>query len=313
MSDTAPAQDSAPHAPAGRWFQKDGGSPLDRMPAFGEAMAKVAKAWTESFGALAASPGEIKLESLQICKVEEITARQGVASVLAVLQVPGWNTAIGVNFDRMFVATMVEALFGGGGDDIDTGETSPLSQVDMRIADVVVKQVAEALTAGFARLLPSPFDVDRIQVKLDLSFLGKPPTNIVVATLVLATLGSPVQIDVLIPLAALIVFADQLADTSEAAQIYEDPRWTQRLENEVGRAFMTLHACIDMDPITLGAIVGFRQGQVLPLPLGAGKKVRLTCGDDDLFRCDLGQSAGFYTLRIEEAIGTVEDISAPDQ
>lgn len=307
MADPASAQRSAPNASSGRWFQKDGGSPTDKIPVFRSALAEVARAWTESFVALAAVEGEVFFEEVQVCKVDEVLIRRGMTSVLAVLEAPGWNTAVGLNFDRVFVTTMVEALFGGGNDEIENEEASPLSPVNLSIADVIAKQVADALAAGFAKRLPSAFHFDRVQLKLDTSFLGKPTATVVVGTLMLATLGATVRLDVLVPLAAMMVFAEELADDSEPEQPNMDERWTRQLETEVGRASMVLTACVDLDPITLGFITALHEGQLIPLPSGAVHRIRLLCGGDDLFRCDLGQSAGFYTVRIDEAVGSIND------
>ena len=305
MSDTATAERRASTKRPDRWFEKPGGSPADRIPAFREALADVARAWQTRFVGLAAAEGEISFSDVAVCKVDDIPSRRGPGAVLAMLKAPGWNTRVGITFDRVFVTTMVEALFGGGGEDLEASATTPLSPVDLQIADVVVRQVSEALALGFAKCLPSPFVPEGLQAKFDASFLGKPQAAVVVGTLSLSTLGNAVELDLLVPLAAMMVFAEELAAPVEDGPNYEDPRWTQRLETEISRADMRLEACVDLAPMPLGAIATLAVGQLIELPKGATGKIRLQCQGDDLFRCDLGQSAGFYTVRVEEVVGTV--------
>ena len=310
MADPASAQRSAPHASAGRWFQKDGGSPLDRLPVMLEGFADVAKAWTASFTSVASAPGEATLADLRVCKVAEIADRRGAGTVLALIHAPGWKTTGAVAFDRTFIMAAVEAMFGGSGEDLDAREPTPLSTVDLSIADLMAKQIAAALEVGFARRLPSTFHVEQIQLKIDTGFLGKPTAGLVAGTLALAILGVTVEAEILVPLAALMVFADELATIEDDETVYADERWTQRLETEVARATMSLSAVVDLDPMTLGTIARLQPGQVIQLPVEASKRVRLSCGGNDLFRCDLGQSTGFYTVRIEETIGSIDDLAA---
>ncbi|MCW6507355.1 FliM/FliN family flagellar motor switch protein [Lichenifustis flavocetrariae] len=301
-----------PSSASSRWFEKSGGSAADKIPAFRDAMADVAKAWQDRFAALASVEGEIAVEDVTVCKVDEILDRRGTGSVLAVLQAPGWNTRIGINFDRIFVTTMVEAWFGGGGEDVADSADLPLSPVDLQIVDVVIRQLSDSLTAGFAKRLPSSFRSEGMQAKFDPSFLGKPVSTVVVGTLALATLGGRVHVDVLVPLAAMLVFAEELAEPEDDERVYGDPRWTQRLETEVSRASMYLTAYLDLHPMTLGFIAALQEGQLIELPKGAGQRIRLQCGDDDLFLCDLGQSEGFYTLRVDEVLGVVEPVPEPE-
>lgn len=308
MNDAAAAARRAPGSNQGRWFEKPGASPADKIPAFREALHAVAAAWQGRFKGLAAVETEISFTGVTVCRVGDVPGRRGSGSVLAALQAPGWKTRIGVNFDRVFVTTVIEALFGGAGDDVAASAGTPLSPVDRQIAELMVRYVADALAAGFANCLPSTFQSDGLLLKFDPGFLGKPAAAVVVGTLSLATLDGAVEIDILVPLAAMMVFADELAIPVDADPTYEDPRWTHRLETEVGRAAMALTAAVDLDPMPLGAIAALVEGQLLELPKGAGQRVRLSCGTDDLFRCELGQSAGFYTVRVEHALGPMPTV-----
>jgi flagellar motor switch protein FliM len=301
-----------PGAPA-QWFEKPGGSPVDKFPAFREALADVARAWNDHFALLAATEGEIKVDDVTVCRVDEVVSRRSGGAVLGLLQAPGWNTQVGISFDRLFVTTMVEALFGGGGEDMAASAATPFSPVDLQIAEMLTRHVADALATGFAKRLPSAFTPNGLQwAKLDAGFLGKPNTTVVIGTLALATLGGRVTLDVLVPLAAMMVFAEELGREGDGGPIYDDPRWTQRLETEVSRAAMRLTALVDLNPMTLGAIASLREGQLIELPRSAGERVRLLCGPDDLFRCDLGQSDGFYTLRVNHPLGPSESEPAAE-
>lgn len=287
--------------PAPRWFDRGAANLADRIPLFGEAMAAVAAAWTDGFGALTATPALFTFKGLTESRVAGLAARRGRDPVFVSLDAPGWRTTVGLQFDRAFVSSVLEALFGGDDAAAEDAPTGPLTPVERRIAEVIGVQAGDALRQGFADALPSRFPFERVQPKPDLAFLGRPNAGVAVATLRLQTLGRTSEIDVLVSRSALDGFADRLAVLPDDEPQAVDPRWSERLGGQVSRAPMSLTAVVDLDTLTLGALARLRPGQVLALPRTAAADVRLVCEGRDLFRCDLGQSAGLYTVRIGEA------------
>ena len=290
-----------PEAPR-RWFDRGAPSLADRIPLFAEAMSLVAGAWTDGFGAMTATPAVFGFSGLSEARVASLPSRRGRDPVFAALDAPGWGTGIALQFDRAFVAIVVEALFGG--DDGDGGEApaGPLTAVERRIAEVVAVQASDALRAGFADVLPSSFPFERVQLKPDLAFLGRPNAAVVVATLTLTALGRTAGVDLLVARAALDGFAERLAVLPADEPENTDPRWSERLEGQVSRAPMALSAVVDLERMTLGALAGLKVGQTLALPRDAAHDVRLVCEGRDPFRCDLGQSGGRYTVRVDEPV-----------
>ena len=104
----------------------------------------------------------------------------------------------------------------------------------------------------------------------------------------------------MIPAAALEAFAERWVGAAGRPDDGPDPHWTEQLEAEVGRAAMTCGPASTWPPMSLGDIAGLRAGQVLACRPAPASNVRLSCGGETLFRCDLGQSAGLYTVRVEE-------------
>lgn len=302
MTALATPLDAATAAAPRRWFDRGAPSLTDRMPLFGEAMSLVAAAWTDGFGALTATPATFAFVGLSEVRVASLPLRRGREPVFAVLDAPGWGTAVALQFDRAFVSIVVEALFGGDDGDGEAAPTGPLTAVERRIAEVIAIQASDALKAGFADVLPSSFPFDRVQPKPDLAFLGRPNAVVVVARMTLRTLGRTAEIDLVVARAALDGFADRLAVLPADEPENTDPRWSERLEGQVSRAPMALSAVVELDRMTLGALAALKVGQVMALPRDAAQDVRLVCERRELFRCDLGQSGGHYTVRIDEPV-----------
>ena len=285
------------------WFDRAAAPSLTaRIPLFGEAMDQVARAWTEGFAALTATPVTFAFLGLKETRNATLSHRRGRDPVFAVLRAGAWGTSVGLQFDRAFVASVVEALFGGEDDGLDEAQTGLLTAVERRIAEVIALQASDALQAGFVDVLPSTFTFDRVQPKPDLAFLGRPNATVLVATLGLKTLGRSAEIDLLVTRAALDGFVDRLAILPADEPENTDPRWSERLEKQVSHAPMSLTALIEAEPMTLESLAAMHVGQVLVLPRDAATAVRLVCEGRDLFRCDLGRSAGLYTVRVDEPV-----------
>lgn len=305
MTVTAPAlRDETGRASSPSWLEKRVGTDFERLPLLADAMIDVARCLADGLASLSATPAEVTYTGLRTRKLDA-QGFGGRGTVFALAEAPGWSTPIGLQFDHRFISAVVEACFGGGGDDAQPADRDGLSPIETSIAEAITEQVAQAITAGFAAVLPTEVVLEPIRPKPDLTLLGKPGVPILAATLVLHGIGQPAELQILIPQAALRPFRDRLAGGPDETDPVPDHQWSERLEAEVGRATMQVEASIGLPSMTLGDIARLHAGQLLALPTGARNKVLLRCGTDELFRCELGQSAGFYTVRIEDCVGQI--------
>ncbi len=278
---------------------------LDQAPAIADIMTEIATIWSARFAELASTPIEMTFKNLRLTRVPQVVEERGGSPICAAIRAPEWNAEIGLVLERAVVTLLVEALFGGEGE--DDGTAGPiLSPIEKQIAQVFGHQVADAMQTGLAPHLPAKLQFDRLLPKPDFGPLSKSDGSVGVLTLMVSALGRGGEFDLLLPLALLDSIAEALSTEIAEAPVEHDPRWSRQLGDEVGRAMTQLRAVIDMPVMSLGTILSLAEGQVLPLPSGAGGKVKLSCGPSDLFRCDLGQLAGHYTLRIEETLGGLD-------
>lgn len=273
-------------------------------------MTEVARALTEGLGNLSASPAEVVFAGLRASSVETLLGKRGPVTVLAIAQASAWNTPVGIYFDRALVSAVVEAFFGGVGEEAQAPEPTHLSPIETRIAEVIAEQAIKAMSAGFADVLPTSFSLEPLRAEPDASPLGKPGTAVLVAALVLRGIGRQSELDIAIPRAALEAFKDRLTAAPRVEDAASDPEWSDRFEAEISRTNMRLQAIIAVPTMNLRDLADLRRGHVLALPAGAKANVGLSCAGDPLFRCELGQSAGFYTVRIEEVL---EGLASPSR
>lgn len=289
-------------ARSGRWLQKGAVDPKERLPLFGQAMETTAEFWTQGFCALAASEGEFAFTGLHSLKPDDLKGRRTGLAILATLRAPSWDTTIGLCVDRSVVSTVVEAFFGGEGDESSEPDDRPVSAIEMRIVDVLAGQAATALTSAMKGVHPTRFEFDRTLPKPDLSVLGKGTPPLLVASFALDVMGRRQELDLAFPLAAVEAQGAAWGGNASASPVLDKAGWTRQLKSEVSRAELRVEASMGMHPLSLKAITELRIGQVLELPQDASSSVLMRSGDERLFQCHLGQSAGFYTVRVEETI-----------
>ena len=300
----ATAMQDRASAPSQRWFDNGSVSRLERLPLFGDGMVEVARSLTANINALAATPIEVIFRGVQSAKTEDLIGRRQKGAVFVLAQAAGWNTPIALQFDQAVVSIMIETLFGGGENVVEFPNRPVLSPIERRVAELVVSQTSDALSTGFADILPSGFVAEPLKDKPDPTLLGKPAAPVLVATLVLRAIGTQAEIDVAVPQLALDAFSERLSIGPARAGAGTDSGWSEKLGVEVSRARMTLTATMELAEMTLKTVAELRPGQILACPADVGSDVRLSCGSGDLFRCDLGQSNGFYTLRVGDSLGT---------
>ncbi len=284
------------------WFERSAPPGARRMSGLAELMTAVAKVWGREFAALSSVPCEIAFKTSTSPTAETVLAAGDPAAILAQVRTT-WGVPIVLRFDKRFVTATIEAMFGSAGDeDVIETEPGPLSPIEGGVADAIATQVAGALTAVVSESAPATFTFERLVPKLDPSVFGKPQTQVLVASFALKVLGVAVTLDALVPQAVLALMGEDMGDLLDGSRTTPDPLWSERLGAEVGRASVRVKATVDALALTLADLAALQPGQVLALPAGAGGRVRLSCADRDLFRCDLGQSNGLLTVRVSEPV-----------
>jgi flagellar motor switch protein FliM len=80
------------------------------------------------------------------------------------------------------------------------------------------------------------------------------------------------------------------------------------MQNGVSHAEIQVIGVLEKIPMSLGEVAAMEVGHVLKLHGSGMGRVRLECGEHDLFWCKLNQTEGRYTLEIEEPIVARRDI-----
>jgi flagellar motor switch protein FliM len=278
------------------------GISVERLPMLRIAIDRAAGLCADSFRPMAATPALFSTTKIATGRIGDILDSYAGNVIAAVYQAPEWDSRILFGLDREFIYTVVETIFGGDGEEPEVEDARPFSTLELRVAQAIFEQAANALKASFASISETSFKFERVETRMDFVSIGRPKTPAVVAKIGIKSLGRGGEMFVVIPQPALNPMRQVLARDASEDVSQRDPRWAKQFENEIRRTEVTLRATLEDQQFTLGDISELKVGQVLKLQATPTSRVKLECNDEALFWCQLGQDDGAYTVRIDDFV-----------
>lgn len=315
---TTAGQPAAPPGPATRSAGLErllagGGLPVDRLPVLRAAFERAAADCATPLQKAINGPVSLSLAAVVAGRADAVLERHAGNAMFAVFDAPGWNTRIVAGLSRSFVFSATEALLGGDGRELPLDDERPFSNIETHLATWCLERLSDALQGALSTIAPIELSLDHSAVRLDPATLGK-GAAVVVATIALQVLGRGGVLFVIVPQAALIPFRQVLASDPSKQATPGDTVWTSRLGSQIGQAAVRVSALLESRDLTLGDVADLKVGQVLTLGPVGGSPILLACNNRSLFRCQLGQSEGHYTVRVDaatdEARAVIEGLAA---
>ncbi|RTM00654.1 flagellar motor switch protein FliM [Ancylobacter rudongensis] len=278
------------------------GLSLDKLPMLHVIFDRMATLCAESLRQLASSQAYYSLSQVESGRIGDVLDSYEGMAIVGVFHSPEWDSHVIVGFDRDFVFSMVEVLFGADGSEPPVDDERSFSNIELRIAIALFEQMAKALQGSFALVSQVSFKFQRQETRMDFAVVGRRNNLAICAKFLLQALNRGGEMFVLIPQGALTPLRQQLASTTAGESSPRDPIWTKHIRGEVQRTEVRLRAVLEEREITLGEAGMLEVGQILPLQATPRSRVKLESVEQPLFWCSLGQAEGSYVLRIEEAV-----------
>jgi flagellar motor switch protein FliM len=237
---------------------------------------------------------------------EVLTACKG--SIAGVLHSPELDARSLAIVDQGFVLSLIQILLGGEANEPQLQPGRPFTRIEMNLVQKMFEVAAKALQGAFSAVAEASFKLERHDTIADTGILGRRDAPVVVATLNFKALGAGGRMIVVMPQTALMPIRQKLAREIVSESPTGDPRWARQMQNGVSYAEISVKGVLEELPMTLGEIAGLEVGHVLKLRGTGMGRVRLECGEHDLFWCRLSQVEGRYSLEVEEPIVEQRDL-----
>lgn len=278
------------------------GLSIDRLPMLHVIFDRMTTSCAEHLRHMAASPMYYSLSGIESGRISEILEMYEANAIAAIFHAPEWDSHILIGFDRDFVYTMVEVLFGSDGSEPPVEEARGFSNIEMRMAQTLFEQVAKALQASFALVSDTKFKLERLETRMDFAIIGRRNNQAVAAKFLLQALNRGGEMFVIIPQSALNPMRKALSRVVSGESTGRDPRWLKQMASEVRKTEVTLTAVLEERFLTLGEIADLKVGQVIELQATPRSRVKLESNQQGLFWCHIGQADGSYVLKVDEMI-----------
>jgi flagellar motor switch protein FliM len=278
------------------------GLSLDRLPMLHVIFDRMSTSCAEHLRHMAASPMYYSLSGLESGRITEILEMYEANAVAGIFHAPEWDSHILIGFDRDFIYTMVEVLFGSDGSEPPVEEARGFSNIELRMAQTLFEQVAKALQASFSLVVDTKFKLERIETRMDFAVIGRRNNQAVAAKFLLQALNRGGEMFVIIPQSVLNPMRKALSQVVTGESSGRDPRWMKQIATEVKKTEVTLKAVLEERFLTLGEITDLKVGDVIELQATPRSRVKLEGNQQGLFWCHIGQSEGSYVLKVDEMI-----------
>jgi flagellar motor switch protein FliM len=278
------------------------GLSLDRLPMLHVIFDRMSTSCAEHLRHMAASPMYYSLSGLESGRVTEILEMYEANAVAGIFHAPEWDSHILIGFDRDFIYTMVEVLFGSDGSEPPVEEARGFSSIELRMAQTLFEQVAKALQASFSLVVDTKFKLERIETRMDFAVIGRRNNQAVAAKFLLQALNRGGEMFVIIPQSVLNPMRKALSHVVTGESTGRDPRWMQQIATEVKKTEVNLTAVLEERFLSLGEIADLKIGDVIELQATPRTRVKLESNQQGLFWCHIGQSEGSYVLKVDELI-----------
>lgn len=278
------------------------GLSLDRLPMLHVIFDRIATFSADQLRHFAASPIYFSLSDVASQRFGDVLEPYEANAIAGIFHAPEWDSHVLVGFDRDFIFTMMEVLLGADGSEPPSDEERNFSNIEMRAAQLVFDQIGKAMQASFALVTSTPFELERIEARMDFAVIGRRNNQAVVAKFLLQALNRGGEMFIVIPQTVLNPMRQSLARVRVGEASTRDSRWTKQMIGEVQKTSVTLRAILEEKYLSLGEIADLKVGDVLELQATPRSRVKLEGNEQGLFWCDIGQADGSVVLRVDSFI-----------
>jgi len=277
------------------------GISVERMPMLHVIFDQMTNLCAESLRSMSPSQSYFSLSGVASDRLSDILDRYEGEAIAAVFYAQAWDARVLIGFDRDFVYTMIELLFGADGAEPPLDMPRVFSNVEVHVAEALFERFGKALQSSFSLASEVTFALERVETRMDYLAIGRPNNMAVSAQILLQGLDRGGEMFIVIPHAGLNPIRTALSQIVTGESASTDPKWSRQLHSEIQRTEVVLRAVLEERSFSLGEVAKFHVGQVIKLNATPDTMVRLECNNQRLFWCQMGQLNGAYSLQVKES------------
>ncbi len=303
-----PFADSAQRAQITDRLLDAAGISVERLPMLPIMFDRMARVFADKMRQRAASPAYVSVSYIENERIGDVLDANEANALVAVVYSPEWDSRLLIGFDRDFIFSMIEVMFGADGAEPPIDDERPFSNIETRIAQTLFIDAVNALQESLRPIAETTLKFERVETRMDFAVIGRRNNPAVVGRLLLQAIGRGGEMFVVIPHTVLNPIRQSLTQVVSGEGTSRDRQWTHHFQAEIQRTEVKINAVLEEREMSLDELSRLEVGQVLKLQATPRTPIKLECNKQPLFHCSLGQADGAYTLQVDSFIHQEEDI-----
>jgi flagellar motor switch protein FliM len=254
---------------------------------------------TSLFKFLHRSP-EVFMSGIQIRKFSQYLDELHVPANLNIIRFSPLRGRALIEIEPSLIFTVVDNFFGGGGQFYsNAGEAREFTLTEMRIVQILLDMMFKNLKEAWKPVMELNFEFMSSEINPSFASIVGAEDIVVISKVNIALESGGGDINIVMPYAMIEpirALLDTIGDDSDESDI----KWKRGLRNELVGAKMTLNALLVEKKVTIGEVLYFKKGDVIPIEIP--KTVTVKAEGIPLFTGKPCMSEGFYAVQVIDKV-----------
>ncbi|GBD43148.1 Flagellar motor switch protein FliM [bacterium HR40] len=275
----------------------------ERLPMLEVVFDRLERIMTTSLRNFTSENVDISLENITAQRFGDYLNSVPLPAMIAVFRAIQWDNYGLITIDSSMIYAIVDVLLGGRrGTAPMRIEGRPYTTIETTLVERLVRLVLSDLQTAFQPIVPVEFRFERIETNPRFAAIARPGNACVVFKMRIELEDRGGTVEFLLPYATLEPARDILLQMFLGEKFGRDTIWEGHLTEEIRNAEVTLEVILDETVMTLGEVLAFREGTLLPLNVRSDSLLTIRCGSVPLLRGRAGRVRSRLAVAIEERL-----------
>jgi flagellar motor switch protein FliM len=280
----------------------------ERLPMLEVVFDRLVRLMSTSLRNFTSDNVEVSLDKIASIRFGDYLNSIPLPAMLGVFKAEEWDNYGLITADSFLIYSIVDVLLGGRrGAAAEGVEGRPYTTIERSLVERMVHVILSDLSAAFEPLSPVTFRFDRLETNPRFAAISRPSNAAIVISLRIEMEDRGGRLEMLLPYATLEPVRELLLQMFMGEKFGRDSIWETHLAEELWLTNVELEAVLDQFIMKLSEIFALQVGSQLMLSATPTSKVKLRCGEVELYIGAMGRKGQNMAVKIEERLITTEE------
>jgi len=280
----------------------------ERLPMLEVVFDRLVRLMSTSLRNFTSDNVEVSLDKIASIRFGDYLNSIPLPAMLGVFKAEEWDNYGLITADSFLIYSIVDVLLGGRrGTAAEGVEGRPYTTIERSLVERMVHVILSDLSAAFEPLSPVTFRFDRLETNPRFAAISVPSNAAIVISLRIEMEDRGGSLEMLLPYATLEPVRELLLQMFMGEKFGRDSIWETHLAEELWLTNVELEAVLDQFIMKLSEVFALQVGSQLMLGATPTSKVKLRCGEVELYTGSMGRKGEKIAVKIEDSLITTEE------